>query len=187
MTHVENPTGHNNIILVSPVILSGITLRPHVDHYVTSPLTLADSNMMTQLCRHNWAVKTLQQCTELLATPTISYIAGQYTVRWWLRRITCAVDDNAICHWQRFASQHARWREHLVKLPNLRNVETKACSVWGINDFGWRSEARSRRADWHESLCIDTSTSIGIPGRHAVIYVGIVSVCRWFNLWCNAE
>jgi len=50
-------------LFVSQWILSTIALEPHVDQLVTSQLSLADSNMMTQLCRHNWEVKTLQQCT----------------------------------------------------------------------------------------------------------------------------
>jgi hypothetical protein len=49
-------------MFVSQVILSGITLEPRVDQLVTTKVTLADSNMMTQLCRHNWEVKNLQQC-----------------------------------------------------------------------------------------------------------------------------
>jgi hypothetical protein len=49
-------------MFVSQVILSGITLEPHVDQLVTIKVALADSNMMTQLCRHYWEVKNLQQC-----------------------------------------------------------------------------------------------------------------------------
>jgi len=49
-------------MFVSQVIFSGITLEPLVDQLVTSRLALADSNMMTQLCRHYWEVKNLQHC-----------------------------------------------------------------------------------------------------------------------------
>jgi hypothetical protein len=49
-------------MVVSQVILSGITLEPRVDQLVVALAALADSNMMTQLCRHNWEVKNLQQC-----------------------------------------------------------------------------------------------------------------------------
>jgi len=59
----------------------------------------ADSLMMMQLCCHYWEVKNLQQCAWLLATFTISYLAGQHTVKLCLRRITCAADDNAICEY----------------------------------------------------------------------------------------
>jgi len=58
-----------------------------------SQLALEDSNMMTQLSRHYWEVENLQQCAKLWATPTISYLAGQHTVKLQLRRITCAPDD----------------------------------------------------------------------------------------------
>jgi hypothetical protein len=50
-------------MFVSQVILSGITLEPRVDQLVTIKVALADSNMMTQLCRDSWEVKNLQQCT----------------------------------------------------------------------------------------------------------------------------
>ena len=73
---------------VSQVILRGITLEPHGDQLVKTTVALADSNMMTQLCRHNWEVKNLQQCTSLLTTPTISYLAGQLIVKLRLRRTT---------------------------------------------------------------------------------------------------
>ena len=49
-------------MFVSQVILSWIALEPRVDQLVTSQLALADSNMMTQLCRHYWEVKNLPQC-----------------------------------------------------------------------------------------------------------------------------
>ena len=49
-------------MFVSQVILSGITLQPHVDRLVMSQLALADSNVMMQLFRHYWEVKNLQQC-----------------------------------------------------------------------------------------------------------------------------
>jgi hypothetical protein len=55
------PTKNVNMV-VSQVILSGITLEPRVDQLVRATATLADSFMMTQLCRHNWEVKNLQQC-----------------------------------------------------------------------------------------------------------------------------
>jgi hypothetical protein len=38
-------------MFVSQVILSGITLEPWVDQLVVALAALADSNMMTQLCR----------------------------------------------------------------------------------------------------------------------------------------
>jgi hypothetical protein len=38
-------------MVVSQVILSGTTLEPRVDRLVTTTVALADSNMMTQLCR----------------------------------------------------------------------------------------------------------------------------------------
>ena len=50
------------IMVVSQVILSRITLEPRVDLLVKIKVALAESNMMTQLCRHNWQVKNLQQC-----------------------------------------------------------------------------------------------------------------------------
>jgi len=44
-------------MFVSQVIISGITLEPHVDQLVMTKVALADSTMMTQLCHHNWEVK----------------------------------------------------------------------------------------------------------------------------------
>jgi hypothetical protein len=49
-------------MFVSQVVLSGVTLEPRVDQLAMIKITLADSDMMTQLCRHNWEVKNLQQC-----------------------------------------------------------------------------------------------------------------------------
>jgi hypothetical protein len=49
-------------MFVSQVILSRITLEPHVDQLVKTTVALADSTMMMQLHRHNWEVKNLQQC-----------------------------------------------------------------------------------------------------------------------------
>ena len=46
---------------VSLVDLTRFTLEPRVDQLVTITVTLADSNIMMQLCRHNWEVKNLQQ------------------------------------------------------------------------------------------------------------------------------
>jgi hypothetical protein len=50
-------------MFVCQVIFSGIQLELHVDQLVATTVTLADLNMMMQLCRHNWEVKNLQQCT----------------------------------------------------------------------------------------------------------------------------
>jgi len=44
-------------MVVSQVILSGITLEPRVDQLVTIKVALADSLMMMQLCRHYWEVE----------------------------------------------------------------------------------------------------------------------------------
>jgi hypothetical protein len=49
-------------MFVSQVVLSGTTLEPRVDQLVTATVALADSGMMTQLCRHYCEVKNLQQC-----------------------------------------------------------------------------------------------------------------------------
>jgi hypothetical protein len=49
-------------MVVTQVILSGITLEPRVDQLVMATAALADSLMMTQLCRHDWQVKNLEQC-----------------------------------------------------------------------------------------------------------------------------
>ena len=51
------PAQYVNMI-VSQVILSGITLGPRVDQSVETVIALADSTMMMQLCCHNWEVKT---------------------------------------------------------------------------------------------------------------------------------
>jgi hypothetical protein len=44
-------------MVVSQVKLSRFTLETLVDQLVTATVALADSNMMTQLCCHNWGVK----------------------------------------------------------------------------------------------------------------------------------
>ena len=49
-------------MVLSQVILSGITLELQVDQLATSTLALADSLMMMQLCCHYWEVKNVQQC-----------------------------------------------------------------------------------------------------------------------------
>ena len=59
----KTPTCDYVNMVVSQVIFSGITLEPRVDQLVMTTVALAESIMMTQLCRHNWEVKTLQQCT----------------------------------------------------------------------------------------------------------------------------
>jgi hypothetical protein len=68
-------------MFVSQVILSGITLEPHVDQLVKTTVALADSTMMMQLSRHSWEVKNLQQCAYLLATPIKLCLAGQCIVK----------------------------------------------------------------------------------------------------------
>ena len=62
MNHVHNTYLRNTIMVVSLVIFSGIILGPRVDQFVIGTPWLADSILMTQLRRHNWEVKTLQQC-----------------------------------------------------------------------------------------------------------------------------
>ena len=59
----KTPTCDYVNIVVSQVILSRITLEPRVDQLVMTTVALGESAMMTQLCRHNWEVKNLQQCT----------------------------------------------------------------------------------------------------------------------------
>ena len=86
------------------MILSGITPESRVDQLVTSQLAPADSNMMTQLCCHYWAVTNLQQCAELLATITISYLAGQYAVKLQICLIMWAADDKQYASTQGFTS-----------------------------------------------------------------------------------
>jgi hypothetical protein len=58
----KTPTCEYMNIFVSQVILSGITLEPRVDQLLKTTVALADSTMMTQLCRLYWEVKNLQQC-----------------------------------------------------------------------------------------------------------------------------
>ena len=109
---------------VTQVILSGITLLLHVDQFAASTLALADSHMMMQLCRHYWEVKNLQQCALVLSPPTISYLAGQHTVKLCLRRITCAADETPQCNSEGSGSPCTQWWENLAALPGLRKVET---------------------------------------------------------------
>jgi hypothetical protein len=62
MIACKTPTCEYVDMFVIQVILSGITFQPDVDQLVITTVTLAESKMMTQLCRHNWEVKNLQQC-----------------------------------------------------------------------------------------------------------------------------
>jgi len=59
--HMQYAYLWNNIMVVSQVIISGITLGPHVYQFVTNMFALAVSSLMMQLCRHYWEVKNLQQ------------------------------------------------------------------------------------------------------------------------------
>ena len=102
----------NDMTFVSRVIISGITLRPHVDQFAIGTPSLADSLLMIQFCRHYWEAKNLQQCAWLLATHSISYPAGQHTVQLRLHRITCAAD----------VTQYARKRDLLSQSYSGRNT-----------------------------------------------------------------
>jgi len=113
----KTPTCEDANMFVSQVILSEITLKLRVNQLVKTTVALADRTMMMQLCRHNWEVKNLQQCTSLLATPTIPYPAGQHIVQLLLRRITCAADVIAICEYEGSASSCAKQWEHLRHSP----------------------------------------------------------------------
>jgi len=57
ISRCKTPTSKYVNMVVSQVVLSGITLQPRIDSLVTATVTLADSNMMTHLCHHNWDVK----------------------------------------------------------------------------------------------------------------------------------
>lgn len=52
----------DDIMIVSEVIFSWVTLRLHVDNEVRSQLAVADLLMMIHLCRHSWEVTNLKQC-----------------------------------------------------------------------------------------------------------------------------
>jgi len=82
----------NIIMVVSRVSLCKITHGQRVDQLATIMLPLADWLMMMQLCCHHWEVNNLQQCAKILATFTISYLAGHNTVKLRLHRITWAAD-----------------------------------------------------------------------------------------------
>jgi len=92
LTHMQNTSLWNIMMVVSQVIFSGITLELHVDQLAVGTPTLTDSTMMMQLLRHTWGVKTLQLSPKWLATPTLSYLAWQHIVKLRLYRITCAAD-----------------------------------------------------------------------------------------------
>ena len=61
-SHMQKTYLWNIIMFVRQVILSGITLGPHVNQLVTKLYPLAKSSLMTQLCHHYWDVKNHQQC-----------------------------------------------------------------------------------------------------------------------------
>lgn len=63
VAYVKHQLCEDDILFLSLVILHGTILGPHVDQLVIVKPSLVDSNMMIQLCCHNWDVKTLQQCT----------------------------------------------------------------------------------------------------------------------------
>jgi len=62
ISRCKTPTSKYVPMVVSQAVHTGITLEPRVDSLVTATVALADTNMMTQLCCHNWEVKNLQQC-----------------------------------------------------------------------------------------------------------------------------
>jgi hypothetical protein len=49
-------TSEGDMMVIGHVIFSGMTLGLRVDQFLTSMPTLADSNMMMQLCCHNWQI-----------------------------------------------------------------------------------------------------------------------------------
>jgi len=62
VTHLQTTcSAWTDIMVVSQVIFSGITLGPWVNQLATSKLALAHSLMSMQLCRHYREVKNLQQ------------------------------------------------------------------------------------------------------------------------------
>jgi len=131
-SHVHKSYLWNIMMVVSQVVFSGIILGLRVDWLVISMSWLADSFSMMQSWRHYWEVKNLQQCAWLLATPTISYLAGQHTVKLRLRRITCAADDNAICKYDGIC----KLRLSAVRLPcgSPRSSKGQDLSMWCLRD-----------------------------------------------------
>jgi len=71
-TYAKHQLREDDIMFVSLVIFSRITLAPHVEQSVIGMPSQVDSNIMIQSCRHYWEVKNLPQCAGSLATPTIS-------------------------------------------------------------------------------------------------------------------
>ena len=50
--HLQRTYLGNNVMVIGEVILSGISLRPHIDRSVTNPFAPAESSLMMQLCHH---------------------------------------------------------------------------------------------------------------------------------------
>ena len=148
---MQNTYLRNNIMVVSPVVFSGITFELHVDQIVMSTLALADSLMMMQLCCYYWDVNSLQQCAWSLATPTISYLVGQHTVKLRLHRITCAAD----------VTQDATKRDllaHALSAGNTlwhssvyRRLRPKQVVSEGLMALAWDKWPEAKPAYWVES------------------------------------
>jgi len=96
-------------MVVTEVILSGIALKLRVDRLVITTVTLADSNMMMQLCRPKWEGKIFQQCAYLLATAIKPCLVGQHIVKLQLHKITCAADGIAACKYEGSAGSSGKW------------------------------------------------------------------------------
>jgi len=61
VTHMPNTYLWNNIMFVSQVIFSNITLGLRVNQLVMDTPALADSSMIVQLCYHYWEMKNFQE------------------------------------------------------------------------------------------------------------------------------
>jgi len=178
MIHLQNTHFWNIIMVVSQVIFSGITLEPHVYQLVTSTLTLAHSAMMMQLCCHYWEVKIFQQCALLLATPTISYQAGQHTVKLHLCRITCAADVMQYASKRDLHAHVLSGENSLRHSPVYRRSRPKHAVSEGLLTLA---------EDTQPEATVLIGLSWYAVQRHAgvIIYIGRVTVGRRLNLWHN--
>ena len=125
--------------------LTGLHLSHMSIKWWKTTVALVDSVMMMQLCRHNWEVKNLQQCTWLLAIPTISYLAGYHIVKLRLSRITCAADVIAICEYEGSTSSCAKWWENLRHSPVIGRLRPKHAVSEGLMTL---AEDKRSEANW---------------------------------------
>jgi hypothetical protein len=142
----------------------------------TVGFTYDDEDML-----HTLEVKNLPRCTYLLARFTICYLAGQCIVKLRIRRITCTADNMQYAS-TRYLQLTCTSGEN--NCGNTRSMEGRDLSMQCLRDYWHWLKIRGLE---RTGFLIDTRMHRNVILWRVKIYVGIVSVGCWLNLWCNAE